>query len=234
LERHMADEEKGEPAAYVPLHPEIFTYDETFVKRFLDEGLHDIKNKDPKRVVKEVAEQIYFFKLFTPEFCKLLIEEADHCNKWITNLEKTEEPHPYNPELIDVCEPDTTVEFDEMSGLEEVYGQVIKNHVQPIMEALWITFKLQKWDCPAVRRYEVNVVKQMDLHYDLETVAMVGYLSKDFVGGGTHFPRWNLIVGGHEDVVVGSAVLYPGGISHEHSARAITAGKRYMLANSFY
>jgi len=102
------------------------------------------------------------------------------------------------------------------------------------MEALWVTFKLQKWDCPAVRRYEVNVVKQMDLHYDLETVAMVGYLSKDFVGGGTYFPRWKLTVGGHTDVVVGSAVLYPGGISHEHSAHPITGGKRYMLANSFY
>jgi len=112
----MSQEKEEKKATYVPLHPEIFKYDETFVKRFIDEGLHDIKNKDPKSAVKEVAEQIYFFKLFTPEFCQLLIEEAEHCNKWTTNLEKTEEPHPYNSELIDVCEPDTTVEFEEMEG----------------------------------------------------------------------------------------------------------------------
>jgi len=112
----MSQEKEKKKATYVPLHPEIFKYDETFVKRFIDEALHDIKNKDPKSAVKEVAEQIYFFKLFTPEFCQLLIEEAEHCNKWTTNLEKTEEPHPYNSELIDVCEPDTTVEFEEMEG----------------------------------------------------------------------------------------------------------------------
>lgn len=102
------------------------------------------------------------------------------------------------------------------------------------MSAFWVTFKLQKWDCPAVRRYEPHVVNQMDLHYDLETVAMVGYLSKDFVGGGTYFPRWDMTVGSHDNVVVGACVLYPGGVSHEHSAKAITAGKRYMLSNSFY
>lgn len=111
---------------------------------------------------------------------------------------------------------------------------MIRNHVQPLMESFWITFKLQKWDCPAVRKYEVHVVNQMDLHYDLETVAMVGYLNKEFEGGGTNFPRWNMTVGGHTDVIPGSVVLYPGGISHEHKALPITAGKRYMLANSFY
>lgn len=109
--------EKQEKKPYVPLHPEIFKYDEAFVNRFIDEGVRDIKNNpNPKSAAKEVAEQLYFFKLFTPEFCQLLIEEAEHCGKWVTNLEKTEEPHPFSPELIDVCEPDTTVDFDEMPG----------------------------------------------------------------------------------------------------------------------
>ena len=33
-----------------------------------------------------------------------------------TNLVRTEEKHPFSPGLVDVCEPDTTVEFDEMTG----------------------------------------------------------------------------------------------------------------------
>ena len=87
---------------------------------------------------------------------------------------------------------------------------------------------------PAVRKYEPDVVSQMDLHYDAETVGMVGYLNSDFEGGGTYFPRWNLTVGDSTSVRVGSVIVYPGGISHEHSALRIGAGRRYALANSFY
>mmetsp|Transcript_8359 Transcript_8359/g.21087 ORF Transcript_8359/g.21087 Transcript_8359/m.21087 type:complete len:227 (+) Transcript_8359:25-705(+) len=223
-----------EKTPYTPLHPEIFKYDAEFVQRFICEGVRAPTRENAKSCVKEVAEQLYQFRLFTEEFCKLLIEEAEHCGKWETNLEKVEEDHPFVPGLIDVCEPDTVVEFAEMPGLDDVYASVLKNHVQPILEGLWVTFKLQKWDPPAVRKYEPHVVSSMDLHYDLETVSMVGYLSRDFVGGGTFFPRWNLTVGSHENVIVGSVVVYPGGVSHEHSAHAITAGKRYMLSNSFY
>lgn len=219
--------------SYQPLHPEIFTYNDDFVQRFIAPEARDVK-ADPKKHVTEVAEQLYQMQLFTAEFCKFLIEEAEHCNKWETNLEKIEEPHPFIEGAVDVCEPDTTVEFDKMPGMEKVYEQVIRNHVQPVMEALWVTFKLQRWDTPAVRKYEPDVVNSMDLHYDLETVAMVGYLNDEFKGGGTYFPRWNLTVGSSDNVKVGSVVLYPGGVSHEHSAHAITSGKRYGLANSFY
>jgi hypothetical protein len=227
-------EEHTKSKNYTPLHPELFTYNDEFVKRFIDPSVHVIHPSKIHEIATEVAEQLYLVQLFTPEFCQLLIEEAEHANKWVTHLEKFEEPHPFAEGLIDVCEPDTTVDFDELPGLEEVYGNIIRNHVQPLMETFWKTFKLQKWDTPAVRKYEPHVVNRMDLHYDLETVSMVGYLSKDFVGGGTHFPRWNVTVGTHENVRVGSVVIYPGGVSHEHMALPITAGKRYMLANSFY
>jgi len=219
-------------AEYKALHPEIFTYNQEFIDRFLDPKVG--RNEDPKTIVTEVAEQLYHFQLFTPEFCRLLIEETEHANKWETNFEKTEEPHPMIEGAVDICEPDTTTTFDDLPGMEEVYANVINNHVRRIMEAMWVTFKLQKWDVPAVRKYEVDVIKQMDLHYDLETVAMVGYLNDAFTGGGTYFPRWKLTVGSHENVKVGSVVIYPGGVSHEHMALPITSGKRYALANSFY
>ncbi len=106
--------------------------------------------------------------------------------------------------------------------------------MQPVLEGLWGTFRLQKWDLPAVRKYEPDVVRQMDLHYDAETIGMVGYLNADFEGGGTHFPRWGLTVGDSGRVQVGSVIVYPGGVSHEHLARPIVSGRRYTLANSFY
>ena len=38
-------------------------------------------------------------------------------------------------------------------------------------------------------------------------------LNDAFEGGGTHFPRWDVTVGGSGRVDVGSVVVYPGGVS---------------------
>jgi hypothetical protein len=231
--RKIRKNKKAPISNYKPLHPELFTYNDEFVQRFVHEDVRNSR-EDPHNNIKEVAEQLYFFRLFTEEFCKLLIEEAENCNRWKTNLEKTVEAHPFVEGLVDICEPDTCVSFSKMPGLEEVYEKVVRNHVSPVMSAKWVTFNLQRWDTPAVRKYEPHVVKSMDLHYDLEVISMVGYLNRDFEGGGTYFPRWKLTVGSHVDVIPGSVVVYPGGVSHEHKAHAITSGVRYMLSNSFY
>ena len=215
-------------------HPEIFRYDESFVRRFIAPGVAKPRSEEARALVREIGEQVYQFDLFTPEFCSLLIEEAEHRNAWVTVLEKTEEPHSAFTDVADLIEPDTTVSFSELHGAADLYAEVIRHHVQPILEGLWTTFRLQRWDMPAVRKYEPDVVSQMDLHYDAETVGMVGYLNSDFEGGGTCFPRWNLTVGDSTSVRVGSVIVYPGGISHEHSALRIGAGRRYALANSFY
>lgn len=63
----------------------------------------------------------------------------------MTNLEYTEEPHPYIEGAVDLCEPDTTVELEDIDpALVEVYSKVIANHVKPVVEGLWCTYKLQK------------------------------------------------------------------------------------------
>lgn len=69
-------------AKYVPLHPEIFKYDEEFVKRFIPSPLHDLSSVDKvKAAVKEVAEQLYLFQLYTEEYCQFLIEECENAKK---------------------------------------------------------------------------------------------------------------------------------------------------------
>lgn len=208
---------------YTPLHPEIFRYDADFAARFLAVS-----------EVTELAEQVYLFQLFTPEFCRLLIEECEHHAGWVTVLEPTPAAHSAVEGVEDTYEPDTTLTWEALPGLEAVYKEVIERHVRPIVERLWPTWTLQKWDPPATRRYEPNVVAGMALHNDAEAVAMVGYLNAEFTGGGTYFPRWELTVGQSETVKVGSMVVFPGGVSHEHAARPVTAGRRYTLANSFY
>ena len=222
------------PPAYQPLHPALFRYDDGFVARFIDPSVARVTRAGAAGSTREICEQLYQFRLFTPEFCRLLIEEAEHCGEWVTVLEHTVEKHGVLAGVDDLIEPDTSLSWARMPPLVDVYREVIENHVRPVVEGLWQTFKLQKWDIPGVRKYEPDVVKGMDLHYDAETVGMIGYLSDGFTGGGTHFPRWNATVGSSGAVVIGSVVVYPGGVSHEHLALPITAGRRYTLSNALY
>ena len=223
----------GKPE-YEPLHPELFRYDECFVERFLDRSVRRVTPECARHAAREIGEQVYQIQFFTPEFCRLLIEECEHCDSWRTVTEKTIEPHSAMAGIEDVIEPETAVPWAAMRGLERVYDEIVRHHVRPVLEGLWPTFDLQKWDPPAVRKFEPDVVRGMDLHYDAETVGMVGYLSDGFEGGGTRFPRWGLTVGDSANVRVGSVIVYPGGLSHEHLALPVTSGTRYTLSNSFY
>jgi hypothetical protein len=90
---------------------------------------------------------------------------------------------------------------------------------------------MQKVSAPYVLRYSPDAIASMDLHHDLETVTLVVYLNEDFEGGGTRFPRWRYCTGKRPP---GSAIVYPGGLSHEHEGLPITSGVRYLLCGSFY
>lgn len=111
-------------AAYVPLHPEIYRYDETFIDPALRAG-------DWTRAVTEVAEQIYLFRLLTPQFCRLLVAEAERRGGWIT--EEAVEPNPYAPDVNDVSEPDTTLPLAALPGLDAVYHAVVDRHLATLI-----------------------------------------------------------------------------------------------------
>lgn len=208
------------------LHPELYHYDQMHVAPWLRD-----EQPDYKRCVREDAEQIYRFALFTPEFCKLLIAEAEHAAAWVTEEETFESVNILGIQEID--DPETTVHFHEMPGLEEVFYQIVDRHLQPLMETLWTTFTLQKKDRPYILKYEPTVVNKMNLHYDNETIALVITLSQpeDYEGGGTYFPRWKYSTGKPQ---AGEAIIYPGGVSHEHMGLETTAGKRYLCLCAFY
>ena len=204
-----------------PLHPEIYRYDPRFVGPELRHGVAGAAHED--------VEQIYRFALFTPEFCRLLVEEAEHQGGWKTGQDTT--ANPYAPDLDDVCEPDTVLPLSAIPGMETVYDEIIRRHLKPLAEHLWPVFQVQKWDPPYMLRYEPGVVQGMARHYDLETCSIVCYLNDAFEGGGTYFPRWDYTPGRSTP---GTAVIYPGGLSHVHEGRPVTAGRRYVLCSCFY
>ena len=123
-----------------PKHACLYDYDE----RFLDPALVRGRREE---IFTEMAEQIYAFRLFTPEFCRLLIEEAEHSGQWRTEADV--EANPYS-DIEEYCLPDTTQHLDKMPGLSAVYEQIIVRHLKPLMERMWVTFKLQKISPPII------------------------------------------------------------------------------------
>jgi len=219
------EKETSPRRVYEPLHPEIFQYNPKFIDPLLVEG-------DVKKIITEPIEQIYHFRLFTPEYCKLLIEEAENNNTWNTENEPFQQVNLQG--LVEDDDPETTQHLHEIDPrLEETYYTVVENHIRPLVQTLWKTFKIQKMDRPYVLKYDPDMIKEMGLHHDMETVSMVVALSDpaDYEGGGTYFPKWNYSTGKPEP---GTAIIYPGGVSHEHQGLAISKGRRYLFLGFFY
>jgi hypothetical protein len=208
------------------LHQELYHYSLSPMAPWLHSD-----QPDYKQFVTEDAEQIYRFALFTPEFCRLLIAEVEHCGQWVTEADTFTSVNILGiPETDD---PETTIHLHRLPGLEEVFYEMMERHIRPLAERLWTTFTMQKKDRPYILRYEPTVINKMGLHFDNETVSLVITLSppEDYEGGGTYFPRWQYSTGKPH---AGEAILYPGGVSHEHMGLEITAGKRYLCLCAFY
>eukprot|EP00163_Fabomonas_tropica_P030755 TRINITY_DN7091_c0_g1_i1.p1 TRINITY_DN7091_c0_g1~~TRINITY_DN7091_c0_g1_i1.p1 ORF type:complete len:248 (+),score=41.47 TRINITY_DN7091_c0_g1_i1:110-853(+) len=182
--------------------------------------------------VTEVAPQIYRFQLFTPEFCAKLIRDGEKCQNWKVQKEDFFEKDAFLENFGRVEEAEKTLDLEEI-GMDTWYYHIAKKHIVPIMRKLWRSFTVTKFDEPYLLKYEVNLIKGMRLHNDLETVSMIVYLNDEYEGGGTHFPRYNFSTATPKPVP-GTAVLYPGRLSHEHEGLPITQGVRFLLLAAYY
>ena len=213
------------------LHPDIYQYSSKHMA-------------SPRLNVTEDAEQIYKFDLFTPEFCKKLIQEAEFQGGWETGVDDEGLDGfgmmKIDPSLLQSSrvenELDTTISLSQVpttktKSLTKTIEQANRRHVAPAIDKLWKSFSVERYDQPYLLKYEPDKVNKMNLHYDLETVALVCYLNTDYVGGGTYFPRWGFRL---QPEKPGQAAMWPGGVSHEHIGLPITGGVRYLLCCAFY
>ncbi len=235
------------------LHPDLYQYDKKHLDPILLKG-------NPARILKEECEQVFSLRLFTPEFCAKMIEEAEACGIWENelavdmhhprldegedfqaiplkekkNVSKTniKELHATNDEdnQINNC-----VSFVHMPGLYEAYKEVVMRHIDPLANHIWKTFHIQIPRSPYVLKYDPDEPASAEgqrPHWDQAPLTLVVYLNEGFEGGGTHYPRWNKTVG--KGARAGTAVLFPGSLSHEHGGLPVTRGMRYILNCIFF
>lgn len=168
-------------------------------------------------IVDEIRDtSILEFPLFTPKFCKEAVALADAKDKWTIDRH---EHYPTN----DVLLPEI--------GLDEAYNRVIHEIVRPLC-IYWWHLEGKSWNKLKnenfMARYTTDRQSHLSLHHDFSHITMVVKLNDEFDGGGTWFPKYKVL---SNPEAVGTATLHPGMITHQHGARPITAGKRFIAVS---
>lgn len=167
-------------------------------------------------MVDDIGHNVFEFPLFTEKFCKEAIALSEALNKWTIDRH---EFYPTNDVLL------------QDIGLQDAYHQVLKEVVYPLCIHLW-TLEGKGWDNMFsenfLARYTTDRQSHLSLHHDFSHVTMVVKLNDEFDGGGTWFPKYNLLSNPER---VGVATLHPGMVTHLHGARPIYAGKRYICVS---
>ena len=167
-------------------------------------------------MVDDLTNNIYEFPLFTEKFCKEAIALSESLDKWTIDRH---DHYPTNDVLL------------QDIGLQDAYHKVLKEVVYPLCIHLW-TLEGKGWSDMFsenfLARYTTDRQSHLSLHHDFSHVTMVVKLNDEFDGGGTWFPKYNILSNPER---VGVATLHPGMVTHLHGARPIYAGKRYICVS---
>ncbi len=209
-------------------NPELYAYTPSHINEA-------IRGKDANAAATEVAEQIYTLPLLAPDFCKKLITELENSGQWEAGLKVDfYQPDEEDEDAAPPSGPKNGISLAKLPGLSEVYNEIVDRHVAPVVKNIWQSFEMQMYRTPYMIKYDADgdaYPKGMGMHWDQCGVSMFVSLNDDFEGGGTSFPRWDYQTG---ILPAGTALLFPGGISHEHEGKEITKGLRYLLICDYF
>ena len=166
-------------------------------------------------VVESLGPDIYHFPLFTQAFCEAFIEQSEQANKWTTAR------HNYYPT--------TDVLLSEI-GWDLMYRKVLETFCHPIARKHW-RLEGNRWhdtmqDESFMARYRAQDQQLLSIHQDYSDYTFTVGLNTDFSGGGTWFPRQQILANPKN----GYCTLFPS-ITHPHGGRPTTQGTRYIIVS---
>jgi hypothetical protein len=172
------------------------------------------KDKQWDLVVEQIGPEIYRFPLFTEEFCQLVIEHAEEAGDW------TKARHAFYPT--------TDILLDDIK-LKDMYTWVLQEYCHPIARHIWglegSTWKKATSE-DFIARYKDTDQAALDIHHDHADYTFTVGLNSDFEGGGTWFPRQQILANPKS----GYCTLFPS-VSHRHGGRPTTKGTRYIIVS---
>lgn len=204
---------------YQPLHPQLYdafgdsvqSWVDRYVNLQLVEGEFDL-------ICEEPIDNIYTFPVFTPVFCKELIEEAEHYGQWETNRHKKY--------------PTTDMVLGSF-GFDIIYNFVLKKYVMPLLmykytlEEYWMKAGTENF----IARYSADTQQHLGVHHDGTHLSLILTLNTEFKGGGTYFPKFKKLI---KPEAPGYMSVHPGMVGFLHGARPVTEGRRYIVASFIF
>jgi hypothetical protein len=213
------NENENDEELYLPLHRALYAYQSSkteWINKYLNRQLI---HREFDLICDEPIDNVFSFPLFTPLFCRELIEEAEHYGQWTSYRGK-------DHDAIDI--------MLKSIGFDEVYSKVMREFVYPLFchkyqlsGDAWLRLNAQNF----IVRYLSDKQGHLGLHNDGSYLSMVVTLNTDYDGGGTFFPKFKKLIK-HDQP--GYASIHPGLVGYLHGARPVTKGKRYILASFFF
>lgn len=169
---------------------------------------------------------VYWFPIFTPRFCKELVELADDNGGWSDGGNT-------DPRLAGGYEnvPTVDIHMNQME-FEQEWLWILRHYVKPLAEKVYLGY-----DSPAkaimnfIVRYKPTEQSFLRPHHDSSTYTINVGLNRphiDYEGGGAHFLRYNCSV---INTRVGWALMHPGRLTHYHEGLQTTKGTRYIMVS---
>lgn len=111
-------------------------------------------------------------------------------------------------------------------NFEILLVKAVTEFLGPIFWQKWAFYPTQ-FSPPFITRYTADKTPGIPLHHDYQShVSVTIPLNNKFTGGGIHFPRQRILTG-HDKV--GTAIVFPGRVTHPHEALPVLTGTRYIL-----
>ena len=169
-----------------------------------------------------VENDIIITPFFTKEYCDCIV-----------NFCKDQREHFYNTGDYGDSYPNFSLPMQKIGDI--LYYNYVKHFVNRIIPIINETYL---WDrningffYPFFNRFEEGAQVKMPLHNETSSVSIVVKLNDDFVGGGLNFPRQNFNT---KDLDIGTAIFFPGTVTHPHFVESIDSGERYTMVGFTY
>jgi len=168
---------------------------------------------------------VYWFPMFTEQFCDEFIEEAEYFGKWSdgSNEDKRLEG---GYEAV----PTRDIHMNQI-GFDEQWLYVLDFYVRPLQESVFVGYfhKPPRSLMNFMVRYRPDEQPFLRPHHDSSTYTINVALNRvgvDYEGGGCRFLRYDCQV---TETKIGWMFMHPGRLTHYHEGLYVTKGTRYIM-----
>ena len=175
-------------------------------------GIHPESGKDFR-----VENDIIITPFYTKEYCNSIVKFCKDYREYFRNTGDYGDAY-----------PNYSIGFQMIGDVVYLnYAKHFSDRIIPIINDTYLWDRnIQGFFYPFINRFEQGAQTSMPLHNERSSISIVVKLNDNFVGGGLNFPRQNFNT---RDLEVGTAIFFPGCVTHPHFVEKVDSGERYTM-----